>query len=66
MTTDQWWTRVGNDGPGAPLTLTPGRHKLRVSYPLRGGLKPTSPVVEFTVTGDEWGDWNSAARRSDA
>src|SRR5262249_23160651 len=33
-----------------PLALTPGKHTLKVTYPLPGDRKPTSPAVEFEVT----------------
>jgi hypothetical protein len=50
--TNQWWTHVRGD-QAVPLALTPGKHTLKVTYPLPGDRKPTSPAVEFEVKSDE-------------
>jgi RNA polymerase sigma factor (sigma-70 family) len=47
--TNQWWTHLRGD-QAVPLALTPGKHTLKVSYPLPGDRKPTSPAIEFEVT----------------
>jgi hypothetical protein len=50
--TNQWWTHVRGDR-AVPLGLTPGKHIMSVSYPLRGDITPVSPPVEFEVIADE-------------
>jgi hypothetical protein len=47
VTTDQWW----QDARGIALTLTPGKHKVSVGYPLpgRGEDRVISQAVEFEV-----------------
>jgi hypothetical protein len=47
-TAREGWTHVFHER-SVPLALTPGKHKVRVSYPLRGKATPVSPAVEFTV-----------------
>jgi RNA polymerase sigma factor (sigma-70 family) len=50
VTTDQWWMHTWNN-KAVPLTLTPGKHKVRVSYPVsaKDEVNPVSQTVEFEV-----------------
>jgi hypothetical protein len=51
VTTNDGWTHVFNER-SVPLTLTPGKHKVRVSYPVRGKATPVSQPVEFDVAAE--------------
>jgi hypothetical protein len=42
----------GQRGEGHPLPLTPGKHKLRVAFPVADQVKPLTKEVEFEVTAD--------------
>jgi RNA polymerase sigma factor (sigma-70 family) len=49
VTTGDGWETVNVEGKPSKLTLTPGKHTLRVTYPLPGNVRPVSPKVEFEV-----------------
>jgi RNA polymerase sigma factor (sigma-70 family) len=53
---DEWWQRTELSAKGEPVAfaLTPGKHKLRVAYPVsvKDGVKPVSAPVEFEVKAD--------------
>ena len=58
VTTDEWWMRSRGKTDGTAeavrLVLMPGKHKVRVAYPLiaKDKVIPVSEVVEFEVAGD--------------
>jgi RNA polymerase sigma factor (sigma-70 family) len=62
--TNQWWTHVRGE-QAVPLVLTPGKHTLKVTYPLPGDRKPTCPAVEFEVTDDAKPDLATLAAAAD-
>ena len=47
VTADRLWLHSGT--VVTPFILAPGKHKVRVSYPLPGKVKPVSQKVEFEV-----------------
>ena len=51
VTTDEWW----QDARGDRLTLTPGKHKVSVAYPLpgRGESRVVSQAIEFEAEGEK-------------
>jgi RNA polymerase sigma factor (sigma-70 family) len=51
VTTNEWW----QDNKGNRLTLTLGKHKMSVSYPLpgRGADRVISPAIEFEVAAEK-------------
>lgn len=50
--TNEWWTHV-RDQVAVPLALTPGKHRLRVTYPLPGDRKPVTPTIDFDVVDED-------------